>query len=62
METGENGGLWQYVNPFIGTSSATIPGTISGSGNVFPGATLPFGSENLFVCQKRAHLSDDDEW
>lgn len=37
--------LWTYVDPFIGTSSPNVPGTISGSGNVFPGATLPFGSE-----------------
>ncbi|ORY23917.1 glycosyl hydrolase family 92-domain-containing protein, partial [Naematelia encephala] len=35
--------LWQYVNPLVGTSAPSQPGTISGSGNVFPGATVPFG-------------------
>ena len=32
----------QYVNPFIGTQGS-VPGTSYNGGNVFPGATLPFG-------------------
>jgi putative alpha-1,2-mannosidase len=35
--------LTQYVNPFIGTEGRDSPGTVSGGGNVFPGAALPFG-------------------
>ncbi|TAQ84344.1 hypothetical protein B7494_g7330 [Chlorociboria aeruginascens] len=35
--------LTQYVNPFIGTSSQTNPGSVVGAGNIFPGAAMPFG-------------------
>lgn len=35
--------LTQYVNPFIGTEGQGYPGTAINSGNVFPGASLPFG-------------------
>src|ERR687888_319470 len=35
----------QYVNPFIGTANSPLPDYLggNGSGNTFPGATLPFG-------------------
>lgn len=36
----------QYVNPFIGTEG-TVPGTSFNGGNVFPGATVPFGAVKL---------------
>ncbi len=32
----------KYVNLFIGTEG-TVPGTSYNGGNVFPGATIPFG-------------------
>ena len=35
--------LTQFVNPFIGTEGQGYPGTAINSGNVFPGAALPFG-------------------
>src|SRR3954471_4965902 len=37
--------LTQYVNPFIGTANSPLPDYLggNGSGNTFPGATLPFG-------------------
>ena len=35
--------LTQFVNPFIGTEGQGYPGTAINSGNVFPGASLPFG-------------------
>lgn len=40
-ETGED--YTKYVNPFIGTEGQGNPGSSSGGGNVFPGASLPFG-------------------
>ncbi len=35
----------QHVNPFIGTANSPLPDYLggNGSGNTFPGATLPFG-------------------
>lgn len=35
----------QYVNPFIGTANSPLPDLLggNGSGNTFPGATMPFG-------------------
>lgn len=35
----------QYVNPFIGTANSPLPDYLggNGSGNTFPGATVPFG-------------------
>jgi predicted alpha-1,2-mannosidase len=35
----------QYVNPFIGTANSPLPDYLggNGSGNTFPGATMPFG-------------------
>src|SRR5947209_4941736 len=35
----------RYVNPFIGTANSPLPDYLggNGSGNTFPGATLPFG-------------------
>ncbi len=37
--------LARYVNPFIGTANSPLPDYLggNGSGNTFPGATLPFG-------------------
>src|SRR4051794_5231756 len=37
--------LTKYVNPFIGTANSPLPDYLggNGSGNTFPGATLPFG-------------------
>lgn len=37
--------LTRYVNPFIGTANSPLPDYLggNGSGNTFPGATLPFG-------------------
>jgi putative alpha-1,2-mannosidase len=35
--------LTRFVNPFIGTEGQGYPGTAINSGNVFPGAALPFG-------------------
>jgi putative alpha-1,2-mannosidase len=35
--------LTQFVDPFIGTEGQGYPGTAINSGNVFPGAALPFG-------------------
>src|SRR5215208_3699436 len=35
----------QHVNPFIGTANSPLPDYLggNGSGNTFPGATMPFG-------------------
>lgn len=38
----------QYVNQFIGTQG-TVPGTSYNGGNVFPGATLPFGAVKVGI-------------
>lgn len=35
--------LTTYVNPFIGTEGQGFAGTAINSGNVFPGAAMPFG-------------------
>src|SRR3954468_5379363 len=37
--------LTHYVNPFIGTANSPLPDYLggNGSGNTYPGATLPFG-------------------
>jgi putative alpha-1,2-mannosidase len=35
--------LTNYVNPFIGTEGQGYPGSAINSGNVFPGAAMPFG-------------------
>jgi putative alpha-1,2-mannosidase len=35
--------LTQFVNPFIGTEGQGYLGTAINSGNIFPGAALPFG-------------------
>jgi putative alpha-1,2-mannosidase len=40
--TAINQELKQYVNPFIGIEGQGNPGSASG-GDVFPGASLPFG-------------------
>jgi predicted alpha-1,2-mannosidase len=39
------GRLTRFVNPFIGTANSPLPDYLggNGSGNTFPGATLPFG-------------------
>ncbi len=39
------GNLTQYVHPFIGTANSPLPDYLggNGSGNTFPGATMPFG-------------------
>jgi putative alpha-1,2-mannosidase len=38
----------QYVNLFIGTKGPK-PGSAYSSGNVFPGATLPFGAVKVGI-------------
>ncbi|KAI0137933.1 glycoside hydrolase family 92 protein [Hypoxylon sp. NC0597] len=38
----------EHVNPFIGTEGP-VPGTAYSAGNVFPGATLPFGSVKVGI-------------
>lgn len=38
----------QYVNLFIGTEGP-VPGTAYSAGNVFPGATLPFGAVKVGI-------------
>src|SRR5215207_4881110 len=52
----------QYVNPFIGTGNSPLPDYLggNGSGNTFPGATMPFGmiqwspdTENAFGKDER---------
>lgn len=35
--------LTRYVNPFIGTEGQGNPGSAANSGDVFPGAAMPFG-------------------
>ena len=39
---------WQYVNLFIGTQGS-VPGTSYNGGNVFPGASLPFGAVKVGI-------------
>ncbi|KAI9739309.1 MAG: hypothetical protein M1834_007522 [Cirrosporium novae-zelandiae] len=48
----------EYVNPFIGTSG-TVPGTSYNGGNVFPGATLPFGVTKVGIDTTVFNLSID---
>jgi predicted alpha-1,2-mannosidase len=45
MPVRREAGLVQYVNPFIGTANSPLPDYLggNGSGNTFPGATMPFG-------------------
>ena len=38
----------QYVNLFIGTQGS-VPGTSYNGGNVFPGASLPFGAVKVGI-------------
>lgn len=38
----------QYVDLFIGTQG-TVPGTSYNGGNVFPGASLPFGAVKVGI-------------
>lgn len=38
----------QYVNLFIGTEGP-VPGTAYSAGNVFPGASLPFGAVKVGI-------------
>jgi putative alpha-1,2-mannosidase len=38
----------QYVDLFIGTQG-TVPGTSFNGGNVFPGASLPFGAVKVGI-------------
>jgi putative alpha-1,2-mannosidase len=38
----------QYVNLFIGTQGS-VPGTSFNGGNVFPGATLPWGAVKVGI-------------
>lgn len=38
----------KYVNPFIGTEG-DVPGSAFRGGNVFPGATLPFGAVKVGI-------------
>ena len=38
----------QYVNLFIGTQGS-VPGTSFNGGNVFPGASLPFGAVKVGI-------------
>lgn len=40
--------LAKYVNPFIGTEGP-VKGTAFNAGNVFPGATLPFGAVKVGI-------------
>lgn len=41
-------GFSQYVNVFIGTQG-TVPGTSYNGGNVFPGASMPFGGVKVGI-------------
>lgn len=41
-------GVSDYVNLFIGTEGS-IPGTSFNGGNVFPGATFPFGAVKVGI-------------
>ncbi|KAI1400032.1 glycoside hydrolase family 92 protein [Hypoxylon fuscum] len=46
----------QYVNLFIGTEGP-VPGTAFRAGNVFPGATLPFGAAKVGIDTTRWNVS-----
>ncbi len=45
VSTDAGTGLTQWVDPFIGTTSANVPGAVpdGAGGSTFPGAALPFG-------------------
>lgn len=47
-ETASSQNAGQYVNQFIGTQG-TVPGTSYNGGNVFPGATIPFGAVKVGI-------------
>ncbi|KAI1338237.1 glycoside hydrolase family 92 protein [Xylariaceae sp. FL0016] len=46
----------RYVNPFIGTEG-TVPGTAFNAGNVFPGASFPFGAVKVGIDTTRWNVS-----
>ncbi|KAI1443281.1 glycoside hydrolase family 92 protein [Annulohypoxylon stygium] len=48
--------LAKYVNPFIGTEGP-VKGTAFNAGNVFPGATLPFGAVKVGIDTTRWNIS-----
>ncbi|KAH9889753.1 glycoside hydrolase family 92 protein [Xylariomycetidae sp. FL2044] len=53
---GSSQDLTKYVNLFIGTEGP-VPGTAYSAGNVFPGATLPFGAVKVGIDTTRWNVS-----
>ncbi len=47
-----------FVNPFIGTEGS-VPGTAFNGGNVFPGASLPFGAVKVSLVDLSAQTYPD---